>query len=87
MGCFPGAARPYDAQDLSGNVWEWCQSLYQPYPYGRVDGREDPEAKGARVVRGGAFLNYQWYVRCAVRYWNNPDLWDFSLGFRVCVSA
>jgi formylglycine-generating enzyme required for sulfatase activity len=59
-------------QDLSGNVYEWCHSLYKTYPYNSDDGREDPRADGRRVLRGGAFSPIQWYVRCAYRYNLNP---------------
>ena len=65
-------------------MWEWTSSLYRPYPYRADDGREDPAAEGRRVVRGGSWLNYQWFARCAVRYWSFPDLFYVIVGFRVC---
>ena len=67
VGCFPGGAGPYGAEDMAGNVWEWTRSLWgqdwqKPgfkYTYNPADGREDLTA-GAddhRVGRGGA-LDY-----------------------------
>ncbi len=86
VGCFPGGASVYGAQDLSGNVWEWCHSLYRPYPYRHEDGREDPEADGNRVLRGGAFGSDQWHVRCASRYGLIPNGGGDFIGFRVVVA-
>lgn len=49
----PAGASPYGALDMAGNQWEWVSSLYRPYPYRADDGREDPDADGARATRGG----------------------------------
>ncbi len=84
-GCFPDGASPYGVQDLSGNVWEWCHSLYEDYPYDPADGRENPQAGGRCVWRGGAFYVDEWDVRCALRFRLNPDVRDDRLGFRVVI--
>lgn len=82
-GMFPDGASAEGVLDLSGNVWEWCQSLYKPYPYRENDGRENPTASGSRVLRGGCYGNDSGVVRCAYRGDINPDgRYDF-LGFRV----
>ena len=52
---------------MAGSVWEWTSSLYRPYPYDAHDGREDPEARGARVNRGGSWYYGAWYVRTTYR--------------------
>ncbi|MDO9303602.1 MAG: SUMF1/EgtB/PvdO family nonheme iron enzyme, partial [Anaerolineales bacterium] len=48
-------------------VWEWCHSLYKPYPYKADDGREDEKADDAHVLRGGSFIYNGWLARCACR--------------------
>jgi formylglycine-generating enzyme required for sulfatase activity len=90
VGCFPGGAAPCGAQDLSGNVWEWCSSRSRdeegntyPLPYDPDDGREDLSGsyRAWRVIRGGAFLNYLRVVRAAVRYLIYPFNWGSISGF------
>jgi formylglycine-generating enzyme required for sulfatase activity len=86
VGLFPGGASPCGALDMAGNVWEWCQSLYKNYPYRAEDGREDPKAGGSRVLRGGAFSDFQGRARCAVRGSLHPvGRWSGG-GFRLVVS-
>ena len=86
VGMYPLGATPSGLLDLAGNVWEWTSSLYRPYPYRSDDGREDPRAEGRRVVRGGAWVNYQWFARCAFRYWFIPVYFHYYVGLRVVVS-
>lgn len=86
VGAFPAGAPPSGIQDLSGNVWEWTASLYQPYPYRADDGRNALEAEGSRVVRGGSWYRNQRYARCAVRDRYLPGLFNVEFGFRVVVS-
>jgi len=80
---YPEGASPYGLLDMAGNVWEWTRSLSKSYPYDPVDGREDLEAEGARVLRGGSFLNVSRSVRCAVRVRYYPGDWFRDGGFRV----
>jgi len=86
VGCFPGGASLYGVEDLSGNVWEWTRSLYKDYPYDPEDGREEPEGEGSRVLRGGAFYDGGWLLRCAFRLGPDPDYRYWNLGFRVVVA-
>lgn len=85
VGCFPNGASPYGALDMSGNLWEWCSSLYTDYPYRPNDGREDAEIEGLRVLRGGSFGAAASMVRCAFRLPNRADSKGTQSGFRVCL--
>ena len=86
VGLFIQGASPYGALDLSGNVWEWTRSLLENYPYDQKDGRENLQASGPRVVRGGSWINPARSARCAFRNRYNPDNRSNDLGFRVILS-
>ena len=53
-----GSKKPnaWGLYDMSGNVWEWMQSQYQPYPYSESDGRNAEDGNAKRVLRGGSFV-------------------------------
>jgi formylglycine-generating enzyme required for sulfatase activity len=63
----PQGDSPYGAADMAGNVWEWCRSIFKPYPYSATDGREDASASGSRAVRGGSWNDGASGARCAFR--------------------
>jgi len=79
----PQGDSPYGVTDMAGNVWEWCSSLFQDYPYDPDDGREDLEAGGARVLRGGSWVSLLDDARCVGRGWVLPDLSSLDVGFRL----
>jgi formylglycine-generating enzyme required for sulfatase activity len=85
-GSYPAGAGPYGALDMSGNVWEWTSSIDQLYPYDAQDGREDLEATGNRIGRGGSFDYSANHLRCSTRMSFNP-VWQIPhLGFRVVLA-
>ena len=84
VGMFPAGASPYNADDMTGNVLEWCNSRPMPYPYHTSDGREFLESgRAPRVVRGGAWPLNGDSGRCAYRHWNRPDFRGGMVGLRV----
>jgi formylglycine-generating enzyme required for sulfatase activity len=85
VGCFPGGASPYEAQDLSGNVWEWCRIEWEE-DYTDYRGDDDLGGSDRRVLRGGSFYDPARLVRCACRVGNFPDFRYEGYGFRVVAS-
>ena len=73
--------------DMSGNVWEWCQSLAMGYPYSDRGGREHLSFGGSRVSRGGSWHGHARYCRSAYRGLDGPAFRFDTIGFRVVVAA
>ncbi len=82
----PQGDSPYGCVDMAGNVWQWTNSLYKPYPYNANDGRENSSDTGGRVVRGGSFCYNEDNLPCAYRFNNNPAYRHFYNGFRRLAS-
>ncbi|NCO95896.1 MAG: hypothetical protein COZ06_00625 [Armatimonadetes bacterium CG_4_10_14_3_um_filter_66_18] len=86
VGSFP--ANPFGVYDMSGNVWEWCSSIYMSYPYSATDGRENMQNTfSSRVLRGGSYYTDSYYLRCATRYDYSPGKhYAVYVGFRCARS-
>lgn len=82
----PGGRFPLNAwglADMHGNVAEWCLTAYRPYPYRADDGRDDPRASGAKVVRGGSWNDTFRQATSASRWRYEPYKPVYNVGFRV----
>jgi formylglycine-generating enzyme required for sulfatase activity len=84
VGSFPSGASPYGCLDMIGNVFEWTDDWYEPYPGsdGSWDKKGDTGFK-KRVVRGGSFTSRADAVaRASERFCEVPDYRTVNLGFR-----
>jgi formylglycine-generating enzyme required for sulfatase activity len=80
VGSRPNGVSWVGALDMSGNVEEWTNSLYQAYPYSATDGRESgSDTSSPRVLRGGSWNSY---VLSAIRFAFDPSVNVRDFGFR-----
>jgi formylglycine-generating enzyme required for sulfatase activity len=90
VGSKPNGKSWVGALDMAGNVWEWCSSLYAPYPYRADDGREADTGSSSdvlRVLRGGSWdTNNKVSFRGANRGCLNIMFVGLDFGFRLARS-
>jgi formylglycine-generating enzyme required for sulfatase activity len=93
---FANGASAYGVFNMAGNVSEWVESYYQPYP-GNQDGGDALYGTNYRVTRGGNFRGIPDNVRTSRRDPELPtsrtqaddvvQLKSWLIGFRCAVSA
>jgi formylglycine-generating enzyme required for sulfatase activity len=82
VGTYPDGRPPYDVDDLSGNVWEWCLNKYEKPDVTSTDASGDP-----RVLRGGSWTNSANDARTVSRRRHRPHDRNYHRGFRVLSSV
>lgn len=77
------APNSWGLYDMVGNVWEWVQDIYGPYPGVRVTDPEGPAVGSLRVLRGGGWSNRTRHCRTSSRSNDDPDFGYVNVGFRL----
>ena len=88
VGKYPSGASIYGAMDMTGNVWEWLNDWYDESYYGRSPAQNPtgPTSGQYRILRGGAWGNYDFDVRTSNRSKLEPTNFNDIIGFR-CASS
>ncbi len=73
--------------DMHGNVWEWCQDIWEDaYPGGTVTNFTGSTDGWLRVARGGSWLYDTSFNRSANRDSYGPDNRCSDIGFRIVLA-
>ena len=81
-----GSYKPnaFGLYDMHGNVFEWCEDRYAPYPEGAVTDPKGPETGTIRVLRGGSFTFQIPSARSSIRDYDfAPTFRLYDFGFRL----
>ena len=81
----------YGCADMVGNVWEWCNDIFNDNEYKNrggpaVQDPQGPEKGTSRVLRGGSFDTQQIDTRCPSRNKRPPTSKFKIYGFRIALS-
>lgn len=82
------APNSFGLYDMHGNVWEWTEDCWKPNYVG-APRNADPRISGdcgRRVVRGGSWDDYPWFLRSAERSSGITSVRLNDLGFRLALT-
>ena len=90
-GSYAGGESPTGCLQLTGDVWEWTSSHFQPYPgflsYPYPEYSEVYFGEEYRVLRGGSWATDPLVARGSFRNWDYPERRQIFSGFRCARDA
>jgi len=79
---------PVGCRQMIGNVWEWTDSIFGPFPGFQADVYKEYSEpwfpQGRRVLRGGAWTTRSRMIHTGHRNFFTPNRQDIYAGFRTC---
>lgn len=72
--------------DMSGNVYEWCQDLYEDYSSETQTNPQGPRSGVYHVLRGGSWNYYRRNCHVSYRNRSSPRRRSNDIGFRLAHS-
>ncbi len=83
----PAGASAHGCRQLIGNVWEWTDTTFGPYPGFEPDPYKEysqPWFGTHKVLRGGSFATPARLIRNTWRNFYTPERCDIFAGLRTC---
>ena len=92
MGCVDVAAfadgdSAFGCRQMLGNIWEWTNSTFQPYPGFVSDAYKEysePVFYTRKVLKGGAWATRSRMINNSHRNFFTHERHDILAGFRTC---
>ncbi len=87
VAAYPEGDNAFGCRQMFGNVWEWTESAFKPYPGFSPDWYSEysrPLFGQTKVLRGGAWTTRSRMLRNTLRNYYGPDRNDVFAGFRTC---
>ena len=87
VGALPAGDSTFGCRQMLGNVWEWTDTWFGPYPGFTPDMYADysmPLFGNTRVLRGGCWTTRARMIRNTWRTYYGPERNDVFAGFRTC---
>lgn len=82
-------SNPFGLSDMHGNVYEWCQDLYDANYYSSLDGKKTVDPQGtdvphsSHIIRGGCWFRGKLDIRSGYRDWLFNSSRNLNVGFRI----